>query len=185
MVEARAAAAGREPAVRFAVPEGEVVFNDRFRGDVRTDPAKELGDFVIMKADGTAAYQLAVVVDDAAVGVTDVVRGNDLVDSTPRQMLLYRALGMADRVPAYCHLPLVVGTDGRRLAKRHGDTRLNHYRQCGVPAGRVLALLARSCGVDAGDDVSAAALVSRFDLARLPREAVVFGEADDRWLVGT
>jgi glutamyl/glutaminyl-tRNA synthetase len=111
-------AAGREPAVRFAVPQGELVFSDRFRGDVRTDPAKELGDFVIMKADGTAAYQLAVVVDDAAAGVTDIVRGDDLVDSTPRQILLYRALSMADRVPAYCHLPLVVGTDGRRLAKR-------------------------------------------------------------------
>jgi glutamyl-tRNA synthetase len=180
--EARAAA-GREPAIRFAVSQGEVEFIDRVRGHVRTDPAKDLGDFVIMKADGTAAYQLAVVVDDAQAGVTDIVRGDDLIDSTPRQILLYRALGLSQRVPAYCHLPLVVGNDGRRLAKRHGDTRLSHYRQRGVTPGRLLALLARWCGMDVCEDTSAAKLVDRFDLARLPRQPIVFGAADDRCLV--
>ena len=69
------------------------------------------------------------------MGVTDVVRGDDLLDSTPRQMLLYRALGMADRIPRYTHLPLVVGPDGRRLAKRHGDTRLSYYPTARRPAG--------------------------------------------------
>lgn len=175
--------AGRVPAVRFAVPEGEVEFVDGFRGAIRINPAKELGDFVILKADGTAAYQLAVVTDDAETGVTDVVRGDDLIDSTPRQMLLYEALGMGPRVPGYWHLPLVVGTDGRRLAKRHGDTRLAHYRQRGVPAQRVLALMARWCGIEAGAEVSARELVGKFELGRLPREQVVFTSEDDRWLL--
>lgn len=181
-IEQARAAAGREPAVRFAVPSGEVSFTDRFRGEVRIDPSMALGDFVILKADGTAAYQLAVVVDDAEAGVTDVVRGDDLIDSTPRQMLLYGAMGLEARVPAYCHVPLVVGKDGRRLAKRHGDTRLSYYRQRGVTAGRVLALLARWCGMEVGDEMSAGELVGRFDLLRMPREPIVFGEADDGWL---
>jgi glutamyl-tRNA synthetase len=176
------AAVGRVPAVRFAVPAGVVEFDDAFRGRCRFDPAKELGDFVILKADGTAAYQLAVVVDDAEMGVSDVVRGDDLLDSTPRQMLLYRALGLADRTPRYTHLPLVVGTDGRRLAKRHGDTRLSYYRERGVPAERVVALLARWCGIEAGRAVLAKELPGRFELARMPREPIVFTEADDRFL---
>jgi glutamyl-tRNA synthetase len=167
------AAAGRVPVVRFAVPDGVVEFVDGFRGPCRIEPAKELGDFVIMKADGTAAYQLAVVVDDAEMGVSDVVRGDDLLDSTPRQMLLYQALGMAERVPRYVHLPLVVGTDGRRLAKRHGDTRLESYRKKGVSAERVLALLARWCGMEVGGEVSAKELLEKFDLGRVPRERIV------------
>ena len=164
-------------AVRFRVPDQVIMFDDAFAGRQSFDVARQLGDFVIAKADGTVAYQLAVVVDDAAQGVTHVVRGDDLLDSTPRQMLLYRALGLADRIPTHFHLPLVAGPDGRRLAKRHGDTRLASYRDGGVPAGRVLKLLASWCGIDdvPGDDVRAAAdLVERFDLARLPRTPIVF-----------
>ena len=170
-------AAGRAPVIRFLVPAGEVRFEDRFRGRVACDPAKGLGDFVIMKADGTAAYQLAVVVDDAEMGVTEVVRGDDLVDSTPRQILLYRALGLEDRMPRYWHLPLVVGADGRRLAKRHGDTRIARYREREVSVGRVLSLLAPWCGMEVGDVGSARELVGRFDVARMPREQIVFDHA--------
>src|SRR5438477_9482864 len=112
---------GRAAALRFAVPDRTVEFVDRFKGPQRFDVAGQLGDFVIAKGDGTSAYQLAVVVDDAEMGVTQVVRGDDLLDSTPRQILLYRALGLQDRLPTYTHVPLVIGTDGRRLAKRHGD----------------------------------------------------------------
>ena len=130
-----------------------------------------------MKADGTAAYQLAVVVDDAEMGVTEVVRGDDLVDSTPRQILLYRALGLEDRMPRYWHLPLVVGADGRRLAKRHGDTRIARYREREVSVGRVLSLLAPWCGMEVGDVGSARELVGRFDVARMPREQIVFDHA--------
>jgi glutamyl-tRNA synthetase len=172
--EARGAA-GREPALRFDVDDEAVGFVDQIRGPQRFE-MRTLGDFVIEKADRTPAYQLAVVVDDADMGVTDVVRGDDLLDSTPRQILLYRALGLAGRVPRYTHLPLVIGPDGRRLAKRHGDTRIATYRDAGVPAGRLLSLLASWCGITgAGDDVRAAAdLVDAFDLDRLPRAPIVF-----------
>jgi glutamyl-tRNA synthetase len=171
---------GTPIAVRFRVPDEVITFDDVFAGKRSFDVARQLGDFVISKSDGTA-YQLAVVVDDADMRVTDVVRGDDLLDSTPRQILLYRALGIEDRIPAYCHLPLVIGPDGRRLAKRHGDTRLATYRDAGVPASRVLALLASWCGIDATDDDlrSAADLLGRFDLARLPRGPIIFDPSGD------
>jgi glutamyl-tRNA synthetase len=176
------AAAGRTPAVRFAVPEGTITFDDPFQGPCRFDPARDLGDFVILKADGTAAYQLAVVVDDAEMGITHIVRGDDLLDSTPRQVLLYQALGIPSATPRYTHLPLVVGADGRRLAKRHGDTRLDFYRQKGVPPERILALLARWCGVESPSLTSPKDLLASFDLARVPKEPIVFTNADDRFL---
>ena len=190
-------AAGREPAIRFAVPAGVVEFRDEFSGSHAVDVATRLGDFVIAKSAGSTgagnaepwapAYQVAVVVDDADMGVTDVVRGDDLLDSAPRQILLYHALGLAERVPRYYHLPLVVGPDGRRLAKRHGDTRLSYYQSAGVPPGRVLALLSRWCGVDpphnAGD---VAPVIQRmldgFRIERMPRGAITFTNDDDRWL---
>ena len=176
---------GREPAIRFKVPEDALVtVDDEFAGSRSFDVARELGDFVIAKSDGTAAYQLAVVVDDSAMGVTDIVRGDDLIDSTPRQILLYRALGMEDRIPRYAHLPLVVGTDARRLAKRHGDTRLATYRTRGIPASRVVAMLARWLGIeDVGDEVHARELIGRFDLSRVPREPIVFDVSTEaKWI---
>ena len=189
-------AAGRLPAIRFRVDTPELTFDDGFAAADRWQasgeaacvaggyrhtccPARHLGDFVIRKSDGTAAYQLAVVVDDAAAGVTEIVRGDDLLDSTPRQIMLYRALGLGDRIPRYWHLPLVVGEDGRRLAKRHGDTRLASYRQAGVTAGEILALLARWCGIVLPMPVqSAVDLVGRLDLSRVPRGRIVFTPGD-------
>jgi glutamyl-tRNA synthetase len=168
---------GREPAIRFAAPDRVVEFQDRFLGWREINVAQSLGDFVIAKSDGTAAYQLAVVVDDLAGGVTEVVRGDDLLDSTPRQILLFESLGAGDRIPNYTHVPLVVGPDGRRLAKRHGDTRVATYRQLGVPATRILELLARWCGID---DPSCA--LERFHLDRLAKNPIVFTPADDTWL---
>jgi glutamyl-tRNA synthetase len=182
-IQAACAAAGRAPALRFVVPDKNVQFEDGVAGSRTFHVARELGDFVVAKADGTPAYQLAVVVDDAEMNVTDVVRGDDLLDSTPRQMLLYEALGLADRIPRYYHLPLVVGPDGRRLAKRHGDTRLATYRAMGVKPGRILALLARWSGIkDAGDDVRPADLIDRFTLDALPRSPIVMTPSDDAWL---
>jgi len=105
-----------DPAIRLRVPAGSsVVFDDAIQGRVRQDVAREVGDFVLLRADGCWAYQLAVVVDDAAQGITDVVRGADLLDSTPRQVLLQRTLSLP--TPRYAHLPLVVGADGRKLSK--------------------------------------------------------------------
>ncbi|HZZ41429.1 MAG TPA: tRNA glutamyl-Q(34) synthetase GluQRS [Tepidisphaeraceae bacterium] len=170
-------------AVRFRVGEEIVEFEDGFAGRQRFNVAKELGDFVIRKSDGTAAYQLAVVVDDVEMGVTEVVRGDDLLDSTPRQMLLYRALGWGEKVPRYWHLPLVVGVDGRRLAKRHGDTRLASYREAGVPASRVLELLARWCGMEVQGRVGCAGdLLRQFELGRMSREKIVFTADDEAYL---
>lgn len=177
IVEARAAS-GKEPAIRLAVPDETIEFVDLFAGTIATN-MKQLGDFVIAKADGTPAYQLAVVVDDAAMGVTHVVRGDDLIDSTPRQILLYRALGMPEEIPQYLHLPLIVGEDGRRLAKRHGDTRISHYQQLGVTPQRLLGLMARWCGIGEYDELELAEFLNKFDLDRLPREPIVFRAADD------
>lgn len=106
----------RAPAIRLRVPDGTVVaFDDAVQGRVRQDVAAEVGDFVLRRADGYWAYQLAVVVDDADQGMTDVVRGADLLDSTPRQILLQRALGLP--TPRYAHLPLVLDAQGRKLSK--------------------------------------------------------------------
>jgi glutamyl-tRNA synthetase len=175
-------ASGREPTIRFRVPPDAVVeWRDQLRGDMRTDVSKDLGDFVIAKSDGTAAYQLAVVVDDAAMAITHIVRGDDLIDSTPRQILLYRALGLSALLPTYYHLPLVIGPDGRRLAKRHGDTRLAHYRSLGVPPQRLLALLSRWIGIP--HVTSLPDLLQRFDIRKLPREPIVFSPQDDASLL--
>jgi glutamyl-tRNA synthetase len=182
-IEAARQAGGRAPAVRFVAPPEIVQFTDGFLGPQRIDVGR-LGDFVIQKADGGAAYHLAVVVDDAAMNVTDVVRGDDLLDSAARQYLLYNALELREKIPRWTHLPLVVGADGRRLAKRHGDTRLSYYRDRGVPAGRVLALLARWCGIDAPTQISPAELLGQFALEKLPREKIVFSAGDDAWLLG-
>ena len=173
---------GREPAIRFAVENEIVEFDDEYASHRRFDVAQQLGDFVVAKSDGTAAYQLAVVVDDAEMGITHIVRGDDLVDSTPRQILLYRALGKSDRIPAYVHLPLVVGADGRRLAKRHGDTRIMHYRERGVGASRILQLLAKSLRIDHPDPRSARDLLPLFTLDAIPKEPIVFTAADDAFL---
>jgi glutamyl-tRNA synthetase len=115
-----------------------------FSGEQHVDQMRLSGDFVVWKSAGTPAYQLAVVVDDAAMGVTEVIRGDDLIPSTPRQLLLYAALGL--KPPEFAHVPLVVGEDGRRLAKRHGDTRLQALRSSGVKPEALIGLLAWSCG---------------------------------------
>lgn len=185
-VEQARAQSGREPAIRFRVPAGEITFRDEFCGQQSLDPAERLGDFVIAKSDGTPAYQLAVVVDDAAAGVTAVVRGDDLLDSTPRQILLYRALSLGELLPSYWHLPLVRGGDGKRLAKRHGDTRLSHYRSIGVSPQSVLRLLAGWCGMsfDPHEPVSPDRLVERFQLDNVPKSPIIFSSRDERLLVG-
>jgi glutamyl-tRNA synthetase len=167
-----AALTDRLYAWRFRVPAGAATFLDGFRGPTSVDLGELGGDFVVWKAAGTPAYQLAVVADDAAMGVTEVVRGDDLVPSTPRQLLLYEALGL--RPPRFVHVPLVVGPDGRRLAKRHGDTRLAALRSAGMRAEVLLGLLAWSCGwLDRPEPVTAAELLPLYRLDRVPREAFV------------
>jgi glutamyl-tRNA synthetase len=149
-----------------------VSFHDGYRGPMRLDLRSPGGDFVVWKSAGTPAYQLAVVVDDAAQGVTEVVRGDDLIPSTPRQLLLYQVLGWEP--PQFTHVPLVVGPDGRRLAKRHGDTRLSSLRGAGVTPEAFIGLLAWSCGwLERIRPITARELLPLFRLAVIPPEPFV------------
>ncbi|MEE2886756.1 MAG: tRNA glutamyl-Q(34) synthetase GluQRS [Planctomycetota bacterium] len=165
------AESGRVPAVRLRVDVASLPFIDGFRGP---EDGLIRGDFVIRKRDGGPAYQLAVVVDDAATGVTEVLRGDDLLVSTPRQLLLYQLLDLP--APDFVHVPLVVGEDGLRLAKRHGDTSLAHFRSAGVEAEQVLGYLGWSCGLRQDcEPCGAADLLEGFELASLPRDPAVAG----------
>lgn len=132
----------RRPAWRVRVPEERVTVTDRLQGDYTQDLARECGDFILRRSDGVYAYQLAVVTDDAAGGVTQVVRGRDLLPSAPRQRWLQRTLGLME--PEYCHVPLLTAPDGRRLSKREKDLDLAALRQRYTPEALVgkLACLA-------------------------------------------
>lgn len=169
---------------RFATPHAQVTTEDSFMGSTAMNPAEEAGDFVIWTKRGMPAYQLAVVVDDARQGVTQVVRGDDLLPSAGRQVLLYQALGLGP-LPTYTHLPLVLGPDGRRLAKRHGDSRLTTYQQQGVPAERILGLLAHwSLPSQPRTPIDLAEFAGRLDLDTMPRGPARFTPEDDAWLLG-
>jgi glutamyl-tRNA synthetase len=167
---------GRPYCWRFRVPAEAMSFVDGYRGPTHIDLRAVGGDFVVWKAArgaaGGPAYQLAAVVDDAAQGVTEVVRGDDLVPSTPRQLLLYAALGLP--APHFIHVPLVVGPDGRRLAKRHGDTRLAALREVGTAPEALLGLLAWSCGwAQRPRPVTARQLLPLFRLETIPPAPLV------------
>lgn len=168
---------------RFVVPERSVEIHDVIAGDVMHAPFDEVGDFVIWTKRGVPAYQLAVVVDDARQGVTDVIRGDDLLPSAARQTLLYEALDLTP--PRWWHLPLVIGSDGRRLAKRHGDTRLDAYHAAGVAPERIVGLLARWSGIQLGarTSMSADEFQVAFDPAKLPRTPIVYRQEDHEWLL--
>jgi glutamyl-tRNA synthetase len=160
----------RAPALRLRVPEETVTFKDGHMGLCREELARDCGDFLLRRSDGLYAYQLAVVVDDAAMGVTEVVRGADLLSSTPRQLLLYRLLGLTP--PRFFHFPLLVDGEGRRLSKRDGALGLETLQGRYGPeeiVGRLAFL--------AGQNPTAAprtpeALLADFDWDRVPTEAI-------------
>ena len=173
--------AGLNQAARFAVETETITFTDGVIGVQQFDARQEVGDFILRKAGGEYAYQLATVVDDLDAGVTDVVRGMDLLHSTVRQIMVYEALGASRRVPNYVHLPLILGPDDLKLAKRHGDTRLSSLRQEGVSAGQVRAMLARWSGfTPSGDEIGIDEWIDRFSLEKLPREPITYDDARDR-----
>ena len=163
----------RLPCWRFRVPEGSVVsFEDIFAGRYSMDVGARLGDFPLARDENGAGYALAVVVDDADMGVTEVVRGDDLLPATPQQILLYRALGL--QPPDFFHVPLVVGADGRRLAKRHGDTRIAAFRESGMSAEEIVGYLAWTLGIiPDSKPASLGSLVSDFNPQRIPHEPLV------------
>ena len=175
---------GDQPfAWRFRTTDRALEFGDRVAGRQQANVRRDLGDFVVGKMDGSAAYQLAVVCDDHAMGVTEVLRGDDLLPSTFRQLELYSAFGWSP--PTFAHTPLVIGTDGRRLAKRHGDTRLATLRKQGVTAEELIGLLAWSSGLrPTRDPISARKLVAEFDLCRVTREPYVFNVGQEFKLPG-
>ena len=167
---------------RFVTPGDSVTINDEFAGRRLFTPALSIGDIVVWTKRGQPSYQLAVVVDDHRQGVTRVVRGDDLLDSAARQTLLARALGYRPE-PRYCHLPLVVGEDGRRLAKRHGDTRITEYRRGKVLPERVIGLIVFWSGVlPRRAPLSAAEFRDGFSLSTMSPRTVVFTAEDERWL---
>ena len=163
---------GRLPAWRFRVEAGTSVFEDGVCGRQPLELSEATGDFALARDPDGASYMLAVVVDDAAMGITEVVRGGDLLDATHAQIAIQKALGLPS--PQYIHVPLVVAEDGRRLAKRHGDTRIQSLREVGVSPEKVIGLLAWWCGWAAfGELLSPRALLARFDLATLRREPAI------------
>jgi glutamyl-tRNA synthetase len=170
-IEARAAAQGRAPAIRFDGRGARLSFVDLVHGEVASSP-EGVDDFVLRRADGTAAYQLAVVVDDAAMEITRVVRGDDLLASTPRQLALYAALGATP--PTFAHVPLVLAPGGERLAKRTRPTSVAELRARGVAPEAVVGALAASAGLCApGTPLCARDLVGDFSLARIARAPAV------------
>lgn len=162
---------GRLPAWRFRAAPGPSAFDDLFLGRRELDRS-EIGDFAFARDPDGAGYLLACAVDDALSGVTEVVRGADLVDAAHCQIQILEALGLP--VPAFCHVPLVVAEDGRRLAKRHGDTRLASLRAAGMPPERVVGLLAWWSGLAPyGAECRPADLLPGFSLGRVPRAPAV------------
>lgn len=158
----------RPIAWRFRATDTGQQYIDGFLGP-QSVPAALGGDFVVWKANNTPAYQLAVVVDDAEQGINLVVRGDDLVPSTPRQLQLYAALGALP--PQFCHVPLVKGPDGLRLAKRHGDGRLATFRELGISPEMVLGFLAWTCRWQTQPVAQQAAeLLKLFTWDNIPRE---------------
>ena len=163
----------RHPAVRIRVPDEEIGFVDRLQGAYGENLARDCGDFILRRSDGVYAYQLAVVVDDALMGVTEVTRGSDLLTSTPRQIYLQQLLDFD--TPDYCHVPLLCAPDGRRLSKRESDLTLQSLRERGVRPEEIVGRLACSAGlIDRPEPISARELVPLFDVHKLPKDDIPF-----------
>lgn len=168
---------GRQPALRLIVPDQTIAFADGLHGRFAQNLARACGDFVLRRADGVHAYQLAVVVDDAAMRISHVLRGDDLLASTPRQLYLYRLLGLKE--PAFTHVPLLCSPDGHRLSKRQQGLSLAALRGRGVKPERIVGFLAHRAGlIPAPDPVAPRDLIAAFALDKLPHEPVVVQDED-------
>jgi glutamyl-tRNA synthetase len=182
---ARRVASGMPFVVRFAMPEGETTWNDLVHGPI-TFPNKDIGegDFIILRSDGTPIYNLAVVSDDIAMRITLVMRGDDHVSNTPKQILLYEALGAT--LPQFAHLPNVNGPDGKKLSKRHGATAVGDYQHMGIlPQAMVnfLALLGWSPGGDI-EVMTVPEIIERFSVDGFSKNAAVFDLKKLEWMNG-
>jgi glutamyl-tRNA synthetase len=169
------ARAATDAALRFRVSSRPVAFRDRVQGDLLHDVASETGDFVLKRKDGFYAYQLAVVVDDLAMGVTEVGRGADLLESTGRQIQLAEALG--GEPPAYAHAPLLVQADGSKISKRDGGLSLASLRERGVAPEVVVGALAHAAGLaEPGESLAAGEFAERFSWDAIPPGPVHLGD---------
>lgn len=170
-------------AIRFRVPEGTTEWDDMVHGRI-SFPNKDIEDFVILRSDNTPVYNMAVVSDDIAMGITMVMRGDDHISNTPKQILLYRALGAT--VPQFAHVPMIHGTDGKKLSKRHGATAVGDYQHQGLlPQSMVnfLALLGWSPGDDT-EVMTRDELIARFDTRGLQKKAAIFDPKKLEWMNG-
>lgn len=167
--------------IRFFVPEGETTFDDAVRGRV-TVQNKEIDDFIILRSDESPVYQVAVVVDDHDMGITHVIRGDDHLSNTPKQILIYRAVGW--EVPEFAHVPMILGSDKKRLSKRHGAASVEEYREAGFLPQTVVNFLAL-LGWSPGDDreiMSLEEMVESFTLDRISKNPAVFDETKLTWM---
>ena len=171
LTDAQRAAKAKKPAWRLMVPDQTYGFTDGLQGAFSENLASECGDFIVRRADGVYAYQLAVVTDDGEGGITQVVRGMDLLDSTPRQLYLYDLLGLTP--PEFYHVPLLVAPDGRRLSKREKDLDLGALRRQYSPE-EILGRLAYLSGLlEKTEKASATELVLLFDWKKVKKEPIV------------
>ncbi len=158
----------RNPAIRLRVPDEEIIFTDRLQGIIAENLKRDCGDFVLRRSDGLFGYQLAAVTDDAESGVTEVVRGRDILSATPRQIYLLRLLDSP--APVYAHIPLLTDASGRRLAKRNRDLGLPALSKRYKPEA-LIGMLAQACGLrESAAPTSLRELADEFDWARIRRE---------------
>ncbi|MBM4187222.1 MAG: glutamate--tRNA ligase [Gemmatimonadetes bacterium] len=179
----RRVAAGQPYAIRFLMPAEEIAWDDAVHG-VITWHGRDLDDLVILRSNRTPIYNLAVVSDDIAMGITHVLRGDDHISNTPKQIALYRALGAS--VPRFGHVPMILGPDGKKLSKRHGATAVGDYQHQGIlPAAmrNFLALLGWSPGDDR-EIMTAAELIAAFSLEAIQKKAAVFDFTKLEWMNG-
>lgn len=174
---------GRLPAVRFITPEKEIKFGDLVKGDV-TFPPESQGDFVLLRSDGLPTYNFACVVDDHLMEISHVIRGDDHVSNTPKQILLYEAFGW--RPPQFAHIPMILGPDRQRLSKRHGATSVDAYANKGyLPAALINFLSLLSWSSESGEEIlHLERLVREFDLSRVTHAAAIFDVAKLNWMNG-
>lgn len=162
----------RQPALRLRVPAKDIAFTDGIYGSYQANLAQSCGDFILRRSDGVYAYQLAVVVDDARMGVTEILRGRDLLSSTPQQLYLYEQLG--SKPPVYCHIPLLCAPDGRRLSKREKDLDMGVLRTRFGTAQALLGRLAQLAGLRSDSTpCSAAELIADYDIHKIPKKDIV------------
>jgi glutamyl-tRNA synthetase len=176
-------AAGVPFTVRFRVPDGSTSWNDIVHDDIEF-PNKDIEDFIVLRTDGTPIYNLAVVSDDIAMEITTVMRGDDHISNTPKQIMLYRALDAG--LPRFAHLPMIHGLDGKKLSKRHGATAVGDYQHLGILPGAMLNFLAL-LGWSPGNDIEVMTLqqmVELFDTEGLQRKAAIFDTKKLEWMNG-